>query len=279
MITFARISLTVILSASGIALGQRGTTTHSPTDSNSPLRGIQGFFDTELTEPGKFAFDFPSFQVEYGINHRWSIGLNGLTALAMFTDKRTPSIGLKLRHSIHSTPSLRVTASGYFFQIPTIKMSNLIEEKSTEIFRFTLGSLNITRTIDTHELGFSSIYGWLSSSLMTEQSVNNSLSTAHSFSSALWWRWNANRQFGTELLGFVTPALAQSEDSPFAESKQTNFSLTGASFVRGILNWRASQQWLWSVGAVSLPNFSMLAIPYIGFAVLFPETTSDTGEE
>ncbi len=278
---FVHVPLIAILTLSGSALGQRGLTEHSSAENNSPLYGIQGFFDTEMTTPGKLVFDFPSFQVEYGINERWSVGLNGLLGLAGFGDlslKSTPTLGLKARHSIYSAHSLRFTLSGYFFQIPVSNNPTLLGADNSGIFRFTAANLNLSKSLESNEFGLSSLYSWLSTSLQTPQKINDSKEDVQSWSTALWWRWYPNKQFGTELLGLVTPLQTQSQDSAFVESKQTAVSFSNPSFVRAMVNWRPSARWLWSLGAATLPTQSREVVPYLGFVLTFPQYEPDDVE-
>jgi hypothetical protein len=232
-----------------------------------------------MTSPDKFAFDFPSFQLEYGINERWSVGLNGLASLGTINFKNTPTIGIKARHSIYSDQAWRVTLSGYFFQLPITPEQVALTEGISGVSRLTMTNLNVSKAYETNELGLSSTYSLLMSSLKANDRPFSSKSTFHSITSAFWWRWNANRDLGTELLGLLIPATKVTQDTVQIESKQTEFSIFNSATMRALVNWRPSERWLWCAGALMLPELPAKVLPYLGFTLQFPSYEQNTAEE
>lgn len=262
------------------AYGQRGVSTHTDSVNDSPSRGLQGLFDTELTKPGKFGFDFPSFQMEYGINDRWSIGVNSLATLAFMRLKTPLTLGIKARHSLYSADSWRVVASGYYFQIP-IKLAGILPEQDvSSIYKVACANINFSKSFNRNTFGISTLYGLILTTDTYSVEIKNSDSEMHVWSSALWWRWHLDKNFGTELLGFFTPAIVQLENTPQIQSRATDVGFAGPSFLRVLLNWRASEKWLWSAGAIALHRPIPVTTPYLGFTIQFPQTDSiNSGEE
>lgn len=276
---FRTLFFIIAIFISGAALGQRGIVEHNPKENESPLRGIQGFFDTNLTAPGKFSIDVPSFQVDYGINDRWSVGVNGLAVLAALSAQKPPTLGLKARHSIFANDAFQMTLSGYFFQVSNQKQELFEPAEESELIRATFANLNIAKNLSTHEIGLSTLYSRLSSSVRTLQTHTEARSETHAISTSLWWRWTASNRIGTELLGFVTPASMLLQDSPLVESRQLNVGSLGASFGRALLNWRSSDRWLWSVGIIGSTALPMKLLPYLGFTLLVPQYNTANSEE
>jgi hypothetical protein len=275
---FRTLSILAVL-VSGTALGQRGIVEHNPNENDSPLSGIQGFFDTHLTAPGKFSIDIPSFQVDYGINDRWSVGVNGLAILAALSAEKPPTLGLKARHSIFANDALQMTMSGYFFQVSNQKKELFEPAEESTLIRATFANLNIAKNLSSHEIGLSTLYSRLSNSVRTLQTQIESRSETHAISTSLWWRWTAYHRIGTELLGFVTPVSVLLQDSPLANSRQLNVSPLGPSFARALINWRSSDRWLWNVGVIGSTALPMKLLPYLGFTLLIPQYDSAIPEE
>lgn len=256
---------------SPVANAQRGLTTHEPAIDSSPSRNVQSFFDTQMVQSGRFSFDFPSFQTDYGVNERWNVGVNALTLIPLLNFTTPLTLGLKVRHSLYSNEQWRAVISGQYFQIPFENNPDPVLNDASGVSRITLANLNISRLQNQNEFGLSTIYAHLNSTQNPGSASDTSQNRTHGLASALWWRWHSNNRFGTELLGFIAPAIFESENNPLFETQSRTLGFAGFSFVRGLINWRTSDKWLWFAGAILFPGANSFALPYLGFALTFPE--------
>lgn len=261
------------------AIAQRGLTTDEPTSDTSPNRNVPSFFDTQMIETGRFSFDFPSFQIDYGINSRWSVGVNALTLIPLLSLRTPLTLGIKARHAIYSSEQWHAVISGQFFQIPFAKTTQPMPNEDSGTSRIAWASLNISRMHNSNEFGLSTSYAHLNLSQVQKKESSSSKSRTHGLASAVWWRWHSGNHFGTEFVGFIAPAIFEYQNNPVINAQSRAIGLTGFSFIRSLVNWRASDKWLWFAGAVLFPELESVTLPYLGFAFTFPEAETPEHQE
>lgn len=97
------------------AYAQRGSQMPLPNSDVPPATandGFPGFFDTNMANTNSFVFDVPTFNFDYGVNEKLTIGANGIGALFLVTTF-TPILSAKLRYRLFSTENMRDTLTVY----------------------------------------------------------------------------------------------------------------------------------------------------------------------
>lgn len=270
---YIALALQIIFSMT--ALAQRGektlTTQILP---NKPSTGVPGFFDTNLAQKGALSFEFPTFALDYGITDRLTIGTNGIpliNTLISASSSTTLSSGgfyLKARYQLFAVHDWSSTLTGYLFNINNFKT----DVGTTAAVRQLGSSLNISKMYDDHHAGFS--FALFQSRLTEEgeQSVEQAQSSINGNIISIWWRYLLHESVESELLASFCPSPRVSGRQPTGLIDISLGSCYGDSKVspllRGLISWRSSESWLWTVGIAAMPYGIIPRLPYFGFNYL-----------
>lgn len=113
---------------------QRGLPFPQSAPPATPTDGFPGFFDSNMADKGTIVADLPTFQVDYGINEKWTVGVNGL-ALAVGVASSAPSVVVKARYRLFSNESFRNALTTYlgYIDLPSKEDNNKLR-MSTVLF-------------------------------------------------------------------------------------------------------------------------------------------------
>jgi hypothetical protein len=277
--------------AHSAAFAQRGQNNlYSPErsrEAESASSHVPGFFDTELAREGEFIAEFPTLTMDYGISERWTLGTNALSTLfgisALLQTKgagATPAFSLKSRHALFADSGWKGTATGYFHGINNLVPTG--SQKTLRRNRFLAGSLNITKQTGRNLFG-------LSSAVLHQVSNRGdlgSLEQEHERTVALFitplWKFKISDNFDSFTTATFCPAGKMISSNPGIRKDSTSGCLGESStnaVWRILVNWRSSQSWLWTVGALSAPMAPEQIFPYLGFNSIWSPRESVSPED
>ncbi|NBO38847.1 hypothetical protein EBU99_09715 [bacterium] len=261
------------------AFAQRGSdyVSHRPI-SETPSSGIPGFFDTETASAGSLVFDVPSLSIDYGISEHLTLGTNAVAVLSTSLwlanggKSATPIVMLKARYRIFSQEGWTSSVTGYgggarlqAGQINSLESRNIL-------VTYALGTINFVKQFDSQSLGLSLLhihYGTTSGQATSDPSAQEIRRLTSVIS--VWARQSFLASFeGEALVAFC--ADSSGYDNRATVRIEINEACFGPSktapALRGLLSWRSSPEWYWSIGAVWQPAGTMPPLPYLGFNYL-----------
>lgn len=272
---------------SNIAYAQRGKSVNEEVSNNrTPLHGLPGFFDTELAQRNNFTFEIPTFALDYGATEKLTVGLNAITPLttALYLSSRessgSPVILLKTRYRIFATHGWKSTLTAHFLGANASLPSSLEGQKQTKRVRVLVGTLNTSKHQGTHQAGTSMIFANTSASSGKFGSAEQQDDREYQVAFAAWWRQHFWENFETELLAAVCPFSKRVSTNPGLRLEVNSPCLGKKMFdagYRGLLNWRSSETWLWTIGAISLPTGTIQVYPYLGFNYVLDNNSNQHG--
>lgn len=265
----------LIFAKSKIVHAQRGKSVDEEVSHNrTPSHGLPGFFDTEVVQRNNFTLEIPTFAIDYGATDRLTVGLNAITPLttALYLSSRessgSPVLLLKTRYRIFTTHGWKSTLTAHFLGANASLPSSLEGQKQTKRVRALAGTLNTSKHLGSHQIGTSAIFANMSASSGKFGSADQQDDREYQVAFAAWWRQQFWENFETELLAAVCPFSKRISTNPGLRLEVNSACLGKKTFdpgYRGFLNWRSSQTWLWTIGAISLPTGTIPVYPYLGF--------------
>lgn len=276
----------VTLTAAGItccwsshSFAQRGLIPPPEEPPAGPSSGIPGFFDTNLAEYQRLVGDFPTFSLDFGVTPRLTLGtsmLTLLTAPALLNPKeKNPSfLNFKARYSLFREKEWSAALTGYWIRLSREKSTTVtdIEQLNQETIYLGAGSLNVAKTSSFGSFGFSTLFA-------TSSSSNNASQIKTTFSSqsikilSAWGRASIMPSLEGETLLSYCPSAQRTEisDTLRIDVREACYGKKiWDPIVRGLLNWRTSDNWLFSAGVIWIPGLRTRLFPILSFHYLTP---------
>jgi hypothetical protein len=274
-------SATIIFSAfsqPNRAIAQRGSAgTAEKASRNSPSSGIPGLFDSNTVFEKSLVADLPSFAIDYGITDNLTLGTSALTAmstLAWVTDGRNsvpPFLSIKARYRVFTLRNWTASFTGYLSGMRIIPQSRTSLTNQKQTLLYSGSSLNVAKSFEQGSAGVSFFTGKVSAT--TGEPTDKTYAQMERIVKlpAIWWRHTIGTTVESELLVATCLSLRgidltnsiriDSEEACFG-TRQTDPAL------RALLNWRSSEQWLWTAGAIWIAGWTMPLIPALGITFL-----------
>ncbi|MEN9529469.1 MAG: hypothetical protein RI932_1342 [Pseudomonadota bacterium] len=255
---------------------------------NTASSGIPGVFDTELAREREFIAEFPLLSIDYGINERWTIGTNGVTTLFGLSalaqrefNQNSPSFYLKSRHAVFADSGWKGTLTGYF-----LAFNNLVPtgaQKTLKRSRILASSLNISKQAGRQLFGLSSFGVHQIGNRGDRGSIEQEHERTVAFIFTPLWKFKISDNFDSITTATLCP-YARSISSNAVARKDSFSGCLGENKLstvwRALINWRSSESWLWTIGAISIPGTPAQIFPYIGFNTLWsPQDHTAEDEE
>lgn len=272
--------LPLIVSVTAFALpiqaaqAQRGLTPQKQEqNSNAPSAGVAGFFDTQTAGENDLVGDLPTFAIDYGLTPNVTIGTNGLALLTLAVGatqaSKTPFPPLygKVRYRVFAQDNWSGAVTGYLFGMKTNNQSPLSADSQSQTVIYSGATLNLAQDFETSGWGMSFFAARLASSSGATQAIRDNKSERVLQLASAWWRKTLVQTLESEILLLTCPLYESSDTSPLAriDSKQACFGdrITDPA-LRGLLNWRSTEQWLWTAGVIWLPRSENKVFPVLG---------------
>lgn len=253
------------------ALAQRGIPLPYQAPAIHPSSGISGFFDTNLADKNYFVADFPTFSVDYGFSHNMTIGTTLLTvysaAQLLNKGKQAPFnfFNGKIRYRIFSNSGWSAALTGYYAALQ-VKGGQGNSAAPRAFSYLPAATLNVAHELQTGSAGISFLLAQASSVTGSPFSANYERSDKLYKLLTGWWRRSLTTSIEGEILATICAPTISVELSNLSrvDISQSCFSTNEYSgFLRGLMSWRSSQTWLWSVGAIWTPNSTRIIIPVV----------------
>lgn len=271
------------------ALAQRGLDASTEPEINSPSAGVAGFYDTNTAKEKSLSFDFPTLHIDYGITPKLTIGTNILTAISLIDKMSNKSnrpfnfYNTKIRYKIFSARNWSASFTNYLI-IAKGFIPNSIDSTLTDQSTFlTAATLNFANTFPHGTWGFSLF------AAMRADTVDNKNSIAYSESEqiakmyTLWWRHQMTESTEGELLASLCPNIQEKTINSMLRVDGESSCLGTRKFdpvFRSMINWRSSNEWLWSGGLIWFPGSDIIKyLPFVAFNYQTPTQLTPTLED
>jgi len=255
--------------------------------SESPSAGIAGFFDTNTTTERHITADLPTSAIDFGLTPNVTIGTNaltllGLTAVATQTIKMSvPPLLAKLRYRVFAHNDWSGAATGYLFGLKTNTQALTSSASISQTIVFSGATLNIAQDFGDSSWGLSYFGARLSFSGNDSQTMNSGKSERVLQLASAWWRKTLAQKLESEILLLTCPLYETTDTSPLIriDSKEACFGRRIIDpALRAVINWRSTEQWLWTAGVIWLPHSDNKVFPVLGVAYIFSLGSNESEE-
>lgn len=248
------------------ALAQRGVTLPYQPPAMAPSSGISGIFDANVVNRNYFVSDFPTLSVDYGIGRDVTIGTSLVTAFSLAQElskggeKPFQFFNGKLRYRLLSHSGWSAAFTGYYAYL------HVKGRQSGATTHVPAATLNVVRDLKSGSAGLSLLHAQVRSVTGTESSVSFNRTDKLYRLLTGWWRPTLTTTTDLELLASLCVPTQAVELSNFSridisESCFTDKKYSG--FLRALLGWRTSQNWLLSMGVIWTPDSTTKLIPVL----------------
>lgn len=248
------------------ALAQRGVTLPYHPQAIAPSSGISGFFDANVVNRNYFVSDFPTLSVDYGIARDVTIGTSLVTAFSLVQELSEGSkkpfqfFNGKLRYRLLSHSGWSAALTGYYAYL------HVKGRQSGATTHVPAATLNLARDLQAGSAGASLLLAQVRSVTGTESSVSFNRTDKLYRLLTGWWRPTLTRTTEAEILASLCVPTQAVELSNFSrvdisESCFTDKKYSG--FLRALMSWRTSQNWLLSAGVIWTPGSTTKLIPVL----------------
>lgn len=271
------------------AAAQRGLETADTQEINSPSSGVAGFYDTNTAQEKSLSFDFPTLNIDYGITPKLTIGTNILTALSTLhnlsesSKRKFKFFNGKIRYRIFSVQNWSAAFTNYLVYVRGYAPNALDPNQSDQYTFLTAAALNIANTLPQGTWGFSFFAAIRSDTIGAQNSGARSESEQGAKMYTLWWRQKLTDSFEGELLASLCPNIQEKTINSMMRVDGESSCLGTRKYdpvVRSMMNWRSSNEWLWSGGLIWFPGSEIINyLPFVAFNYRTPMQFTSANEE